>query len=58
MAHSCPDCGQACYCGGDIDDTLDVDPAAEQACTHCSRVGLESDEDDHYYYDPDPYGEG
>ena len=18
--HSCPECGQACYCGGDIDD--------------------------------------
>jgi len=20
MAHSCPECGQTCYCGGDIDD--------------------------------------
>ena len=20
MAHTCPDCGQTCYCGGDIDD--------------------------------------
>jgi hypothetical protein len=20
MAHNCPECGQVCYCGGDIDD--------------------------------------
>jgi hypothetical protein len=35
MAHSCPDCGQACYCGGDIDDAFDVDQDAEDNCTHC-----------------------
>jgi hypothetical protein len=32
--HSCPDCGQACYCGGDIDD-IEVDPTAEDRCAHC-----------------------
>jgi hypothetical protein len=35
MGHSCPECGQACYCGGDIDDTFDVDLTAEENCTHC-----------------------
>lgn len=22
MGHTCPDCGQACYCGADIDDCM------------------------------------
>jgi hypothetical protein len=36
MAHSCPNCGQACYCGGDIDDAFDVDDS-EDYCTHCDE---------------------
>jgi hypothetical protein len=35
MAHSCPECGQACYCNGDIDDCLLDDEAAVIACTCC-----------------------
>ena len=33
--HSCPDCGQACYCEGDIDD-LDFgdDCPGADACQH------------------------
>ena len=31
--HSCPECGQACYCGGDIDD-CPVDTEAEDNCEH------------------------
>ncbi len=54
MAHHCPDCGQACYCGGDIDDIFDCDPAAEQACSHCSEAGL-NDDDPYEDYLPD-YG--
>jgi hypothetical protein len=35
MAHSCPDCGLLCYCGGDIDD-CEFDGTPEQAkCKHC-----------------------
>lgn len=35
MAHSCPECGQLCFCGGDIDD-CDFDFADDIAnCTHC-----------------------
>lgn len=35
MAHECPDCGQTCYCHGDIDDCI-FDNSEEQAvCDHC-----------------------
>ena len=36
MAHSCPDCGCLCHCGGDIDDIDfgDDTPEADE-CTHC-----------------------
>jgi hypothetical protein len=51
MAHSCPDCGQACYCGGDLDDCLFDDTVAADLCTHCfareddgEADGLETDE--------------
>ncbi len=33
--HDCPECGQACYCGGDIDDINIDDVAAQEKCTHC-----------------------
>ena len=32
--HTCPDCGQACYCGGDIDDIDTGDIDAVDECTH------------------------
>ena len=36
MAHTCPDCGLTCHCGGDIDD-IDFGDDSEEAiaCTHC-----------------------
>ena len=34
MAHTCPDCGQVCYCNGDIDDIcLDL-PKDQNRCKH------------------------
>ena len=42
MAHSCPICDCTCYCGGDIDDILLPDSAAEYRCTCCA----EGDPDD------------
>lgn len=35
--HSCPDCGQACYCHGDIDDAEVEDPkfSAPQCVCEC-----------------------
>jgi len=42
MAHSCPECGQTCYCGSDIDDCLFDFEEDVEACTHC----LDSVEDE------------
>jgi hypothetical protein len=36
MAHACPNCGAACYCGGDIDDCEFEGTAEQSACEHCS----------------------
>jgi len=35
MAHTCPDCGQVCHCGGDIDDI--VFDIASKYCCHCEE---------------------
>lgn len=35
MAHSCPNCGCACHCNGDIDDIVLEDRDAENRCTCC-----------------------
>jgi len=50
VAHSCPDCGQACYCGGDIDDIFLEDEdsldEAELMCTHCEGIQDEEARDE------------
>lgn len=33
--HTCPDCGQACYCNGDIDDCCIDGGKAQILCGHC-----------------------
>lgn len=33
--HNCPECEEACYCGGDIDDIDAGDEEAQDNCTHC-----------------------
>jgi hypothetical protein len=33
--HTCPECGQACYCHGDIDDCeVETEEYAAAHCTH------------------------
>lgn len=33
--HDCPDCGQACYCHGDIDDcVVETEEYSSEHCTH------------------------
>ena len=49
MAHNCPDCGQCCYCGKDIDDCLLDNDEDVEACTHC----LYSDDDEPLDGDPE-----
>lgn len=45
MAHSCPTCGHACYCGGDIDDILLEGTDEEALCTHCSDDEEQAEEE-------------
>ena len=45
--HTCPECGQACYCNGDIDDH-DNGPYAAVECEHfleCSAENLDADDE-------------
>lgn len=52
MAHECPDCGQMCYCSGDIDDCCNNFEEDIINCTHClgaaddTEDDLDLDEDD------------
>ena len=49
MAHTCPECGQMCYCGGDIDDCCFDNTPEQNACQHCPLDGDDWDDD----YDED-----
>ena len=46
MAHSCPDCGQTCYCNGDIGDCCDDFPENVMKCTHFKQCEPDIDDDD------------
>jgi hypothetical protein len=47
MAHPCPDCGQACFCGGDTDYVLIDSEDEMMACIHCFCLSEDSQEDDY-----------
>lgn len=50
--HTCPECGSACYCNGDLDDIDVGDEEAEDNCTCCAEEDAgDYDEDD--IYEPD-----
>ncbi len=40
--HTCPDCGQACYCNGDIDDH---ETGEDDNCQHWLECEDEADDD-------------
>lgn len=42
--HICPDCGQSCYCNGDIDD-IECDPTASDRCNHCVGITRPGNDD-------------
>jgi len=57
MAHTCPDCGYVCHCGGDIDDII-LDEFDEQCgCRHCltcqSADDIEDSDDTDFDGSPD-----
>lgn len=43
--HSCPDCGQACYCSGDIDD-VELEGGEEGCVCECDKEGGDEPEPD------------
>ena len=43
MAHSCPECGQVCYCGGDIDDCEFDNTPEQMACICCADDYVDDD---------------
>lgn len=51
--HTCPDCGQACTCAGDIEDH-DTGGEFEDDCTHCGPDAEFADDDDCGYEPDDP----
>jgi hypothetical protein len=46
MSHECPDCGQTCYCNGDIDDCDFGDVKAQIHCKHCQVDQDDEDNDE------------
>jgi hypothetical protein len=53
--HSCPVCGQACYCSGDCEDH-DTGDEFDGICTCCAGKDTEDDMDDdeHVIVLPEP----
>lgn len=49
MAHECPECGQICHCGGDIDDCLNNFDEDVMRCTHCPDKDEEEEEEEEAY---------
>jgi len=51
MAHECPECGQVCYCSGDIDDICLNLPDDQAKCIHFTQPeceGYENKENDDF----------
>jgi len=55
MAHECPECGQTCYCNGDIDDCCFNFEEDVMRCDHYKHCEQEDDEDTLYYEGEDEY---
>lgn len=45
MAHECPECGQVCYCSGDIDDICLNLPDDQARCIHYTQRECEGYEE-------------
>ncbi len=46
MAHECPECGQTCYCNGDIDDCCNNFPEDTLKCNHWKQCENQGEEDE------------
>lgn len=55
--HSCPECGQACYCHGDIDDSeVETEEYSSEHCTHPGSAGCSGFDDADDYPTICPHG--
>lgn len=46
MAHECPECGQTCFCNGDIDDCCFNFEEDVMKCNHFEQCEQESEIED------------
>lgn len=46
MSHECPECGQVCFCHGDIDDCMFNSEYAYIHCDHCPAEAIYDGDDD------------
>ncbi len=44
MAHECPECGQVCYCNGDIEDMENQDVVNYLHCSHWKKCERDNEE--------------
>jgi len=58
MAHECPECGQTCYCNGDIDDCCFNFEKDVMRCNHYKQCQQDDEEDTLYYEGEDEYPPG
>jgi hypothetical protein len=55
LAHSCPECGYTCHCGGDIDDCIIEGTREEARCQHCpDELFGDDDDSDEIEFEDDP----
>ena len=52
MAHECPECGQQCYCNGDIDDCCNNFEEDVMNCAHHLQCEQEIVEEDILLFNP------
>ena len=51
MAHECPECGQVCYCCGDIDDICMNTDEMYVKCEHYKQCQPDEEKSDEEYLD-------
>jgi hypothetical protein len=54
MSHECPDCGELCFCNGDIDDCCLNTNDSLINCTHYKKCGDEDMQTGHEDWEIDP----
>jgi len=48
MSHECPECGQTCYCNGDVDDCCFNLPRYQMKCVHWKKCNPFDEDNEDY----------